>query len=62
MKSLTGIAALLLLGGVSCYDNNPSIPDRHPGYTTKGSVNSHIQIEVVYDLLCSGSAYMNGPF
>lgn len=57
MKSIpTVIAALLLSSSVIAYDNNPPIPERHPGWTTTGSVDSNVQIELFYDLLCTGSA------
>ena len=39
------------------YDNNPPIPERHPGWTTRGKVDSQIEFEAIYDLLCSGSAF-----
>jgi hypothetical protein len=63
MKSIpTIISALLFSSSVMAYDNNPPIPERHTGWTTTGSVDSEVQFEVFYDLLCSGSAYMDGPF
>ena len=60
MKACILLVALIAMSitTTSAYDNNPPIPERHPGWTF-GSDNSHVEIELFYDLLCSACAYEN---
>jgi hypothetical protein len=56
MRGRSILVALACLAASSqAYNNNPPIPERHPGYTT-GSSKSGIEIEIIYDLMCSDSA------
>jgi hypothetical protein len=62
MKSILSLSAILLASTTLAYDNSPPIPERHTGYTFRGKTITNIEIEVFYDLLCEGSAYMNPAF
>ena len=62
MKSILSLSAILLASTSLAYDNSPPIPERHTGYTFRGKTITNIEIEVFYDLLCEGSAYMNPAF
>jgi hypothetical protein len=49
-------SAVCLSTITSAYDNNPPIPERHPGWSY-GAPLSGVEIELVYDLSCSDCAY-----
>lgn len=57
------LALLLLAAGFAAADfgNDPPVPGRRPVYYT-GSGASGVEIEVVYDLMCSDSAALNPDF
>src|SRR4051794_16922446 len=50
-----------LFASSEAYNNNPPIPERHPGIITGGG-KSNIEIEVIYDLMCSDSANVDPEF
>jgi hypothetical protein len=52
MKSLA--LASLLAVAVIAYDNNVPIPRRRPGFSVGGN-SAEIEIDVIYDLMCSDS-------
>jgi hypothetical protein len=56
------LALCMVSAAVLAYDNNVPIPSRRVGWSQGCSQKSGIEIEVVYDLLCSGSAAMDSVF
>ena len=53
--------ALVAIVFVKAYDNLPPISGRHPGYSY-GTGSCGVEIEIVYDLMCSDSAELDPEF
>ena len=62
MKWISILSTCLFITLCKTYDNWPPLPERHPGITYRGKVNSGIEIEIIYDLLCSASKDNNPAF
>ena len=66
MRSTTSSAVLILLGLVAGiaqaqFENNVPIPGRRPQFVT-GVSTQGIDLEVVYDLMCSDTAAVHPAF
>jgi hypothetical protein len=55
------ISILLLLQQSYCYNNTPSIPERHPGWK-EGKGRLLINVELFFCLLCDGCADLHPEF
>ena len=49
---LLATAALALIQVGLCFENNPPIPERHIGWSY-GEAKLGIDIEIIFDILCS---------
>ncbi len=55
MRSAALLSVLLITTGCLAWDNTPPIPDMYPGQRLGEGNNKYgIDIELVYDLTCSG--------
>ena len=62
MKTTLTLLLLGMVGFASCdFGNDPPVPGRRPVFYT-GSGKSGVEIEVVYDLMCSDSAAAHPDF
>ncbi len=64
MKSLSLVLGMLLgiVSQVSAdWYNNIPVPGKRPVFTT-GTAKQGIDLEIVYDLMCSDSAYLDPAF
>ena len=61
MRSILYAAAALCLTSVTAFDNTPPIPERHVGWSY-GTAKVGIDIEVVFDILCSDCQFNNPLF
>jgi len=61
-KHTAALTVLMALGVAQAdFSNDPPVPGRRPVWYT-GSGKSGVEIEVVYDLMCSDSAALNPEF
>lgn len=61
MRRIAAALGLMLLGVASGFSNDPPVPGRRPVWYT-GTGKSGVEIEVVYDLMCSDSAALDPEF
>jgi hypothetical protein len=62
MRTVISLMLLGILGfALAEYDNNPPVPGRRPQFVT-GTPKYGIDIEVVYDLMCSDTADLHPIF
>ena len=55
------VASMCLISVYADFDNNPPIPGKRPQWVTGGN-KVGIDLEIVYDLMCSDSADANPEF